>query len=194
MRLLELSPANDGCRIIFRRRYLSSDACVMRSESGSYSVPSFFQTSTKNFVRISSKTRGVKHSIVLSIFRAWHHFCHAVSHVCVVRFVFLLAADLFISIISSFGTTGKRDWSSCPSCKDIPETLSTRVERCCCNYSEIGIWEASVCCIFAGIDHVPATVGCVSSKPLDNSTSEQLSLWAKNGGNNSKLTLGKHLR
>ena len=53
------SPADDRCQIIFlRRRYLWSNDCIIRSESGSYSFPYFFRTSANNFVRISSKIWG----------------------------------------------------------------------------------------------------------------------------------------
>lgn len=113
-------------------------------------------------------------SILSSIFRASHHFIYSVSHVCVVRFVFLREwVDSFISVISSLDTTGKRD-SSSPSgvARGI---FSSGIECCRCTLSDNSTCSVSVRGICESINDAVVVVGCVSCIPSVKFTSWTIS-------------------
>ena len=96
--------------------------------------------------RILSKSRPEREgylSILSSIRRISHHFIHTARDACVVRFVFLLAGDSFISVISLLDTSGKRDSCSRSGiCKGI---FSSGTEHCCCTLSDNSTCSVSIC-------------------------------------------------
>ena len=81
-------------------------------------------------------------------------------HVCVVRFVFLLTADSFISIISSLNTTGKQVSSRLSGVGK--GTFSTGTECCRCTLSDNSTCSVSVRGICEVINNAVVMVDCVS--------------------------------
>ena len=104
----------------------------------------------------------------------------------------MLAADWFISVISSLDTTGKRD-SSSPSGVG-KGTFSSGTERCRCSLSDNSTCSVSIRGICKGINDAVVTVGCVScisSVEGGNPDDKLSSLYCRKCENISKFTLGK---